>query len=663
MEFKKKFLLGLTLFTFLLTGCQFESDSFTIIWKNYDGTILEVDENVQKGETPSYDGKTPTRANDETYSYTWSGWDPRVKPVNSNQTYTATYSYEKIKSEYVIDFDLNGGSSPSYKGPVACETFSKDVFFFDCVKEGLNFRGWSYKGTKIFDEKGIQLANPALAKNMTFTALYSRTAKMTITSNINGAGEFTGEGEYPYNAYVDISVKAREGYEFVGWYYKGTLLSRTSNYKYRMWSEDVILEARFRLKSYLMKIYSNNDEYGLVSFNSLNYDYRSEYQEYRDYTTNVSIAAFSKTDVRFLGWYNSENKLVATEGVYSFVMPNYDYTLEAKWNYFKVSYNLNGGINSSFNPDHYTIESGKIKLNNPTKDGYEFVGWKYNDKYVSEIDPTWMDDIELNAIFTKNTSSYGVIPIFSEDKKTLTYGLYPQTNVDDATTIAELNKLTKVEFNGWYLYSREYYAKLVANPCYESYYEFNNGTTIRKGETYWFKCEPISWNVLSSGGGKYFILSSYLLDAQRYDDSSNNYKDSEIRSWLNKDFYKTAFSLGNQYIQTTIVDNSAPTTNSQSNRYVCENTVDKVFLPSYKDYEGFTSNESRECKTTDYARANGARYEDSRSYLYNGNYWTRSPIYDYSTGASIVSYIGSLFSNHVNSSNVGVRPSLYIDIV
>ena len=296
---------------------------------------------------------------------------------------------------------------------------------------------------------------------------------------------------------------------------------------------------------------------------------------------------------------------------------------------------------------------------------------------------------------------HGVIPVLSEDKKTITYGLYPQTVVNDAVTIDELNKLTKVESNGWYLYNEEYYAKLEAKPE-RNIYKFNNGTTIVKGKIYWFKCEPITLNVLSNVEGKYFILSFFILDAHRYDDSSNNYKNSEIRAWLNGDFYNSAFNLGNEYIQTTIVDNSTYTVPRYSDKFVCDNTNDKVFLPSYKDYEnksyGFISHESRQCKTTDYARANGARYVYNLSYLNNGFYWTRSPrsclnttrfVYgvligqDYGdrellicVNSGYVWYVDSCgrldscidsdlykyYGNDVSDTFYGVRPCLYLDL-
>ena len=258
----------------------------------------------------------------------------------------------------------------------------------------------------------------------------------------------------------------------------------------------------------------------------------------------------------------------------------------------------------------------------------------------------------------------GIIPTLSEDGKTITYGLYPQTNVNDSTLISSLNSLTTSEANGWYLYGEDYYAKINAIP-HDSNYTFNNRTTIKNGGTYWFKCEPIVWNVLSNDNGEYYIVSSVLLDAHCYYNSTlnrtidgqtiypNNYKYSDIRTWLNEDFYNSAFALGNEYIQTTTVE-------------------DKVFLPSYQDYTngsygfstvGPSATATRYCKTTDWARARGAYYSTESEYLYNGEYWTCSPFGGDSKGAFVVGYAGSLgFYDIVNLTYHSVRPGLSIKI-
>lgn len=276
-------------------------------------------------------------------------------------------------------------------------------------------------------------------------------------------------------------------------------------------------------------------------------------------------------------------------------------------------------------------------------------------------------------------------PTISADKKTITYGLYPQTNVNDASLISALNALTTPESNGWYLYNDEYYAKAVANP-YGSNNKFDNGTTIVSGTTYWFKCEPITWDVLSNNNGEYYLLSSVLLDVHRYGENysdtkqktdykgesasvyANNYKYSDIRTWLNTDFYNSAFALNNEYIQITTVDNSPSTTDSSSNTYACENTLDKVFLPSYKDYinsdYGFSTTSTRYCKTTDWARVRGAKYNGIGDYKYNGYYWTRSSSY---SGNSHVAWgviaNGNLSSSiRVSNDYLGVRPALNINL-
>ena len=88
-------------------------------------TILETDENVPYGTTPEYNGKTPTKAGDAQYSYTFSGWTPEIAPVTDNVTYIAQFT--QTVNEYTItwvDGDGNTlkteqvayGETPSYSG-------------------------------------------------------------------------------------------------------------------------------------------------------------------------------------------------------------------------------------------------------------------------------------------------------------------------------------------------------------------------------------------------------------------------------------------------------------------------------------------------------------------------------------------------------------------
>ena len=260
-----------------------------------------------------------------------------------------------------------------------------------------------------------------------------------------------------------------------------------------------------------------------------------------------------------------------------------------------------------------------------------------------------------NNIFSVQTKDItikyieGQSPKLSADKKTIKYGIYPQSLVSDSNLIDKLNLIDKNESNGWYLHDNFYYAKL--------------------GED-WFKCEPIVWNVLNTSSNQYLVVSSVLLDVRTYNDySNNNYYTSSIRKWLNDCFYKQAFNLDYDYVITTNVDNSASTTAMDSNKYESPNSDDKVFLLSYKDYinsdYGFDSNASRICKTTAWARANGAYYNSSDGNdLYNGWYWTRSPHYDWVYEVHCVLLNGQMHSINISldGRSVSDRPAITITI-
>ena len=273
-------------------------------------------------------------------------------------------------------------------------------------------------------------------------------------------------------------------------------------------------------------------------------------------------------------------------------------------------------------------------------------------------------------------------PTLSEDGKTIQYGLYPQTHVNDEALIAELNALTAPQDNGWYLLDGEYYAKQTASTYNGESYAFDDAAEIVNGTAYWFKCEPITWQVLSVANGTYYVLSDKLLDAHNfYTDYvsravdgntvyANNYEQSSIRSWLNDEFFKAAFALNGAYVQCTSVSNGASTTDANNNKYACADTTDKVYLPAYKDYlnadYGFDTDaddtsDTRVCVTTDYARATGVWCNTTTKLQYSGSYWTRSASSEFYYCAWNVNS-GGFLSEYAVDGIHGVRPCISVRI-
>ena len=296
--------------------------------------------------------------------------------------YVQNKTIPKLETDrFVISFDLNGGQTTSNTAPITVTELTASSFFFNITKSDYTFRGWAYDGVKVFDEKGVQRSDPLMAPTMTFVAIFTQTVNLYINTNIPGAGTISGSGEYAYDSEVDVAAHPFQGYEFVGWTYSNAVLSNQEDYRYKMWDTDVTISAIFKLSNFTLSLTSNNASHGLVFIDPTGvYDlYEKEKEKSVTYTYPVTVATYTKTDIRFLGWFNANNELVTTNAVFTFLMPNHNYSLVAKWDYFSIDYVLNNGTNDPSNPSVYSSESEDIVFAAPTRAQYIFGGW-YTDK-------------------------------------------------------------------------------------------------------------------------------------------------------------------------------------------------------------------------------------------------------------------------------------------
>ena len=110
--YKAKVFLSLASITFVFS-CDFrskeknvgtiEDNTSVVTWQNSDGTILSQ-EVYEKGKLPEYKGEKPVNNDKTNNEYQFIGWEPEIKEVIENITYTAVY---ELVEDAMFSFRLN----------------------------------------------------------------------------------------------------------------------------------------------------------------------------------------------------------------------------------------------------------------------------------------------------------------------------------------------------------------------------------------------------------------------------------------------------------------------------------------------------------------------------------------------------------------------------
>ena len=111
---------GLVTIPFPIPAGKVTPTTFTVTWKSQDGEqTYETDNNVARNSKPSYDGATPTKAEDDMYTYTFVGWatsanqdtgtpEADLPSVIDNVTYYAAFS--KTQKTYTVTGTIDNGT-------------------------------------------------------------------------------------------------------------------------------------------------------------------------------------------------------------------------------------------------------------------------------------------------------------------------------------------------------------------------------------------------------------------------------------------------------------------------------------------------------------------------------------------------------------------------
>ena len=65
---------------------------YNVIWRNWDGSLLDISRDVEFETLPVYAGPAPVRPSDGISFYTFTGWTPEITKVTADAEYTAVYT-------------------------------------------------------------------------------------------------------------------------------------------------------------------------------------------------------------------------------------------------------------------------------------------------------------------------------------------------------------------------------------------------------------------------------------------------------------------------------------------------------------------------------------------------------------------------------------------
>ena len=133
--------------------------------------------------------------------------------------------------------------------------------------------------------------------------------------------------------------------------------------------------------------------------------------------------------------------------------------------------------------------------------------------------------------------------------------------------------------------------------------------------------EPIEWLSVENRDGATVLISACTLDVRPFNAKAANvtWGTCSLRKWLNGEFFRNAFSEGEQ---TSILAVSVPADpNPQTNADPGKSTKDRVFIPSLDEVERwFGSDEERACPPS-------LAVVDKTPYIKDGlsPWWLRTP--------------------------------------
>jgi uncharacterized repeat protein (TIGR02543 family) len=263
---------------------------------------------------------------------------------------------------------------------------------------------------------------------------------VALNNDTYGSVTITPENQTTYTSGTEATVTATPttGYEFVNWTSGEEEVSKENPYTFTV-TDDVSLTANFQAATYTITYHPGDGA-----------TFTTEKNSYTIESEDITLDEPTKTGYKFDGWYdNAEFTGDVVTQIAKGSTGNKEFY--AKWTaeIYTITYH---GVDESFitTKTSYTIESGEITLDEPTKTGYKFDGWYDNAEFtgaaVTKIASGQTGDKEFYAKWTAETYTITYHP---GDGATFTTEKNSYTIESEDITLDEPT-MTGYDFGGWY---------------------------------------------------------------------------------------------------------------------------------------------------------------------------------------------------------------------
>ena len=287
--------------------------------------------------------------------------------------------------DYSITYELNGGTNNTLN-PVKY-TIKDDIAFAEPEKTGYNFVGWSFVNSadniETFTE-GWSAGDKH--EDIVLYAIWNVRTYHIYYDNLQDAQWATGsihpESYSIESADFTISQPVRTGYEFKGWeittapdaWGAGSSQDGDLNFTIATGTHgEIHLEAVWEPITYnIVYHYVDDDQWGPYDTHPTEYNIEDE---------NIYISNPVKNGYTFNGW--CEGSVTCAAPITDYIISTGTYgnkDLYAQWdeNEYTITYMLNGGTFGDNTPKNTYKITETFTLLNPTKQGYDFIGWCLN---------------------------------------------------------------------------------------------------------------------------------------------------------------------------------------------------------------------------------------------------------------------------------------------